>query len=221
VHDDGRSGTWFRRRRDGETRCAASAASAHTATTAALRRRRGRRERGRGEEKRWWARNCTGIVGSSILETLWARGMRRTVLGRKTARANSLTRGPDWAAAAAALHARASVCVRATRGRAAGHWLGRAALARAGPSGWRELGCRGEKAGPRARWPTRGGRLARGGGTGSWAAWRARAHEERAGASGPGGERGEERGAGGLAEMGQGRGWATFPFSFSFLFISV
>jgi hypothetical protein len=64
------SGTWARRRRDGETRCAASAASAHTATTAALRRRRGRRERGRGEEERCRARNQ-------------AHGRRKLCVGRR------------------------------------------------------------------------------------------------------------------------------------------
>jgi hypothetical protein len=131
---------------------------------AALRRRRGRRERGRGEEKRWRARNCARIVGSLILETSWARKLRKNRLGKmhsarwlSDARAQAgqrRRRAPStrWARSRAR---NARLDVRPGLGRAAGlarvgwprRWLGRAAGAGGEAAG---------RAGPRARGPTRG-----------------------------------------------------------------
>jgi hypothetical protein len=226
-------GTWLRRRRGGETRCAASAASVHTATTAALRRRRGRRERGRGEEKRWWARNCAGIVGNSILETSWARKLRKNRLGKMYS--------ARWLSDARALAGQRASSTRWARSRARyarllsrerdlgwgrGCWAARHAraglprlgLACAAATRGVELGWRGVALGRAAVV------RARGGGGGGWrggaANWAATRWAEW-------GEGREGTGAAGPAELGQGGDWATFPFSFlflfsfSFLFISV
>jgi hypothetical protein len=52
--------------------------------TSADERRRsgGDPRRGRDEGRRWWARNCAKIPDGSVLETSWARKLRRAVLGK-------------------------------------------------------------------------------------------------------------------------------------------
>jgi hypothetical protein len=159
---------WGKRERMG-----ASSPRRSTARRCARVRRRWRRwrgeERDRGEEKRWWARNCARIVGSSILETSWARKLRKNRLGKmysarwlSDARAQAgqrRRRAPSTCWARSRAHY-AHLDMRPGLGRAAGlarlgwrAWAGRGAgwavrLARGGEAAGR--------AGPRTRGPTRG-----------------------------------------------------------------
>jgi hypothetical protein len=188
AHDDGRSGARWRD----------SLRSEHTALTA-LRAAVQRGEAAMGE-------NCAGDRGCSWREN-WATGGRnRAQLAKKTARGRFpslefrtggsiwkkhsaqqlLTRGPGWAAAAAALHAR-----RARVGPGAGAvgtWAARrvgcqaswaasvrgAGLARLTRARWTGEGmarwaAAGAGVGRGARGPARGGSGAGGGEAGSWA----------------------------------------------------
>jgi hypothetical protein len=170
-----------------------------TSTARQLRARRGSGDgprRGRDEGRRWWAKNYAKIPDGSVLETSWAR---KTVQSRFGEEKQCSLRPGAWgplggggSRRAVRFSSRGRARARNARGWAAARWacwpLGRA------------------QAGGRARWAGSAG-LAEGGLAGARLGWRARGPTRRELARvGRGGERGEERSAGGPAEMGQGRG---------------
>jgi hypothetical protein len=231
AYDDDRSGTRARRRRDGETRCAASAASEGDTPTA-----QGRRKQRRDEEKRWWPRNCatdtdgsgfwkmnSGIRGTTHVR--YARDVGAELGGgggrppRERAQQGALRAAvrAAWALGQAQAGGKRVGCfARSLRARWVG-WRPTQGLGRANAS-WAERLL--------ARWA--GSWLRARGGLG----WARRAGPRKS--TGAGGRKGQELGRALWAERGRMRGeggarvgwpkwareggWAEFCFSFSFLF---